>query len=260
MMEPAMQIIAGAARSLVEHDDDFWILGALSGGSYEEKSKGDFAKYVYSYESVGLELHMLTKLRQGTNGNLCGLLRGDERILNDSVTWDQYEKGRDHGKRPDIVFDFANGQACVLEIKLVHDCTKEKYFGNVSADIKKLECICGDRLGFLIVFFTQLPHFDYPAGSWSHVGKFYEERRTDTNIVGIDKQYSHLRKLLPPAAWPNGDLPFRRNLIASQSILDKIPLRYQSVFTPSRLGWNFDPDRHLRDAQVGVAIWSHNCS
>lgn len=143
-------------------------------------------------------------------------------------------------------------------MKQVYDLTYSKYYPAVAGDRDKLlaERAAGTADDLLqVVFFLQLPNFQYPAGRW-YGHKSCPGRGSYEVAVGIHQQYGRLVPALGPCTWPAGGPEIVELLAPATADEIEFAARWlRSVFEPN-VGWQFSPAQHLAEAKAGVAIWS----
>jgi len=101
---------------------------------------------------------------------------------------------------------------------------------------------------FLVVFFLNLPNYKYGPGELD--GKPYPAR-TFRNSGLLDQYYRVERCLGIPSDWLV-DKPFVQNMtVPPQDVLQTVH-RWCGCFSPP---FDFDPDVHLKEAIVGIALW-----
>jgi len=141
-------------------------------------------------------------------------------------------------------------------MKPIYDMILPKYYPIAAADLDKLNAVrASGSLAelFFVVFFAQLPNYDYPPGIW--YGERCDLSRSGfPGFRGIRSQYERLRQYIPRCQdWPvQGPA-----LHACKWTGDPNELRrwFGALFQP--LGtWRFDPAVQLKDAAVAAAIWS----
>jgi hypothetical protein len=175
---------------------------------------------------------LLQQMRRGINGNLWNFLNGKFGGT-----------GRNMGKGQDLIF-----ADCRVEVKQIHDCTFSKYYPAVGNDWRKLAYIRShgsvENL-FLIVFFVQLPNYEYPVA---------ESRKV--NVSWIEDQYKKVRLAInAEPVWPAVSPPFKKPLYApSRELQDAVIERWKRKF--SRVS-QFDFKSQLDDAAVAVSIWEY---
>jgi hypothetical protein len=247
-----LKLLAEGCRNLVSKFTNFWVLAALTEASFEEGVRNQrFKRYVASYQSVGIPDELLTQLRLGTNGNLKLVLERQNTHFG-NVT-------RTTGKGQDLSYFPSHGnRETKIEVKLVYDCTYAKYYNSVADDWNKLvrvrnEGFTGDL--FLVVFFTQLPCYDYPPGTSSRTQEKSLGRRRHLVNCGITAQYRELlRRLTREPAWPLEAPHIHKLSLPTTSILATVGAWLRADWIPDE-PWQFVPALHLAEAAVGVAIW-----
>lgn len=231
----AFSSLCKCCQALCTGFDDFWLLAGLTDRSYEDGvKKGGFPKAVDAYVAAGLTGKMLKQVCNGVNGNLLALLKDDPDVC-DPV--------RRTGEGQDLTFsNRQTGRPASVEVKLLFDCSQSKHYATTARDWDKLEKVrasgtSGDL--FLVVFFHQMPNYDYPKRS----GYLHHQ--------GIGAQFAELRRYIDrPPLWPV-PAPYT-HLIGppSAEVKDLLLKRW-----PPRIDWKLDLSAHLREAGVGVAIW-----
>lgn len=192
-------------RLLAEHQ--FWILAGLTDRSFEEGERNAaFREAVDWYDGAGLPAPLSAKLRMGINVNLAHALRA----LDDPPPNIEHTSTRS-GKYPDVCYGHnADGSATIVEVKPAYDMTMPKWYPIIAADGEKLINFRaqGHASHLLqVVFFLQLPNFDYPAGSWYGSHRKCPGRSAYPGFRGIQRQYAQLRRYLPEPTYPADDAP-----------------------------------------------------
>jgi hypothetical protein len=253
-----LKLVVDSCRSLLE-EDSFWLLAGLTDNSYEEGSAPHFQKCVKAYEDVGAQPGLIQQLSAGINDNLLKNFRSLPQVV--GAIRRNKAAGKGGRLRPD--FEFSTDQAEILvECKMLYDCTGDKYYESTASDYQKLASYSSPRSRlFQVVFFVQLPGYDYPPGTW------FDNRRPHGSravmLRGIDAQYARLRRSLPQSpAWP-GPEPFKRALHfpTSEVNVDFLQRWYTHSFRPESERdntWRFDSGAHLQDSAVGLAIWERS--
>jgi hypothetical protein len=249
-----LNIVQGACMQFLQKHQDFSTLAALTERSFEEGERNRaFRESIDWYEKAGLSQELAAKLRMGINRNLVELLARAKGAPPNI----EYNPTRS-GKRPDICFGHRSDGTATIEVKVACDTTLAKYYPIIIGDGEKLRRLAGSPgHAIQVVFFVQLPGFDYPPGSWYVPGsKQCPARGGYPGYRGIAAQYQAVRRGLPPPSWP-GDEPYIADLTLSDPDLEAIITRwFQMIFRPATL-WRFDKRKHLEDAAVGCAIWQH---
>ncbi|MDB5357027.1 MAG: hypothetical protein JWN24_3480 [Phycisphaerales bacterium] len=196
-----LAVVSESCIELASKFNDFWVVSALTDGSYEEGERNaHFKRSIEARAEAGVPESLLGLLREGTNGNLKSILERRGPGVGKVV--------RTKGKGQDLAFEkWENGAPAKIEVKLVYDCTLPKYYGSVAADWDKLQEVRLRRFAgdlFLVVFFVQLPGFDYPSGQWPGRAKPAEARRKYLRTCEISSQFRELKKWLAhPQTWPS---------------------------------------------------------
>jgi hypothetical protein len=135
--------------------------------------------------------------------------------------------------------------------------TRNIHYVSVAEDRAKLE---RERSGgfqgdlFLVVFFVQMPAFDYPRGLWSGRDRESCCRKDWLVKSGIASQYEELsRRLTAPPAWPNDGPRVRRLIVPNieqfrsdgvgigvnkrDMLRSSLRLRYNSYVRTGRESW-----------------------
>jgi hypothetical protein len=245
---PVDSIVAEACQTLATRNDDFWIIGALGDWSYEEGCRNaSFKRYLESWPLHVLPPGLEERLPIGINGNLAACFRQSPLLAPETVQQSQ-------SRGSDIRFTMPDGTRVEIEVKHVFDGTIAKQYAVVAGDLAKLSARSDkDTIAYAVVFFTQLPHYHYPAGCWYSEAKRYPARQCVER--GIQRQIAHLcLHTKEPPTWPESGM-FKHSLsLASTDILpETISGRYKAIFCPS-VQWQFHAG-HLKDAAVGCAIW-----
>ena len=232
--------VASACKALACDFNDLWVCAGLTDWSYEEGDRNvHYARAIDSYAAAGAPAPLIDQMRRGINGTLADLLSRDPAL----------HVKRNMGKGQDLIIEAAVGHAMALvEVKLVYDCTFATYYPKVAADWDKLlkRRDEGYAAGlFLVVFFVQFPQYQYAGAAG----------RRQVVCAGIDGQFDRVRPLIPQSiAWPD-ERPFKHPLHPPSDgvVRDAIAKRFDAAF--SLRGAEFDLNRQLQDAAVGVAIW-----
>lgn len=243
-----VQYLVDACQSLLKTQNDFWLLAAITDRSYEEGTRNrGFRESVDSFQAVGVSAMLVQQLKKGINGCLADMIQFSPEILG-QVT-------QNKSRVPDLMFRTKSAEVYV-EIKLVYDCTFLKYYPSVAEDALKLKmCAVPNRELIQIVFFTELPNYYYPSGTW-YGKKWAKDRRGWLVKRGIDDQFATLqRHLTSSPTWPAA-APYRQELQFPCEAIDEARLGrwFQSVFQPDNR-WEFRAPEQLHGAAVGVAIW-----
>jgi hypothetical protein len=220
---------------------------------------------VRSFSEAGLPAQTTERLGKGVNDNLVKLIEQRHPNLG------QVKGNRGHGKgtRPDFRFGPAGSTAEVMgEVKAIYDLTMPSFYGHkdrhgVTDDRDKLlTARAGGFVGelFQVVFFAQLPRFEYPPGCW--YGPAWKHcalaRRQYAGYRGIDAQFRYLRTFITDDPTTGAGGPVTRRLgPPSSKVLDAMSCRFSAVFRPDDDKWVFDPQTHLVDAAVGYAVWQY---
>jgi len=108
-----------------------------------------------------------------------------------------------------------------------------------------------------VVFFLQFPCLDWPATRWYGKKTATRSRADQTVWGGIDRQFGELRRRLDAGpGWP-GPGPYRHGLLRAVGRgTVGCAERWMDGAAAPTTPLVFEPERHLRDAAVGVAIWS----
>ncbi len=242
-------------------DDDFWIAAAMTGCSFETAGSADFCRVVSSYNNFGLPPQLCSRLLKGVNGNLAALVEDRYPHLlpfTPNLGWKDI--------RPDLHFGRVDStDEVIAEIKAVFDLTTRGFYSgkdhSVADDLKKLRKIRADGFKghlFQVVFFTQLPFFERPGGTWMSSGnrsKAWKDFRVNS---GIEAQYRYLRRfIVETPAWP-ADAPHVHTLVEfGAEMLTCMTRRYTENYKPDDRDWNFVAQRDLADAAAGFAIWEY---
>lgn len=244
--------LVAASEVLAASFADFWVLSGLTDCSFEEGDRnGAFKKPITSFENAGATPEVIRQMRQGVNGLLAELMGRANAA----------EVVRNKWKGQDLSYRAAGADhPASVEVKLVFDCTKTKFFvDDVMHDWKKLADqraagYVGDL--FQVVFFLQLPRHDYPRGRW-YGGKEYGNRRCYLQHVGIAAQYAQLMKMQQVApVWPDAPPLVRPLAPVSTENAAAATSRFASAFVPAK-PWTFSLNDSACDAAVGVAIWQY---
>ncbi|MEA2710787.1 MAG: hypothetical protein QOF78_3388 [Phycisphaerales bacterium] len=253
-------VLGTACEKLLTSSDEFWTLAALTERSFEVGSAPKFAESVKWYEEAGVVPELIAQLRRGINGRLAALLERDPATPHPV----HYNRRRD-GEIPDVCCgSAADGTNTLVEIKMIYDCTMEKWYAGsgVAGDAEKLRR--RRRGGFVgnlyqVVIFVSLPNFDYPAGVW-YPPKWTScpGRGSYLHYRGIDAQYRRVRNhQQDPPAWPDGDAPRVVTLAPiSADVAGAVDRWFDVIYRPAT-PWRFVPANHLHDAAVGAGIWSY---
>jgi hypothetical protein len=242
-----LDVITRAAISVASQIDEAWVCWGLTDQSFEERDTNSAIRAaIASYVSAGLPPRVADAMRLGINGNLESQLK-----LHSKLGTCANQRVADKS-RPDIRLLNSSGEsAALVESKLVFDCTTLKYYPKIAADWTK---IVGYRTTFptarlfLVVFFLQLPFYEYLEG----LGSRQCIRR------GIAQQYQQLRSVLnQKPVWP-GDGIFVRPLatIVDADVRNAVCNRFDVAWQLK--GKSFQLERQLRDAAVGFAIWEQS--
>lgn len=139
--------------------------------------------------------------------------------------------------------------------------TSGKYYAEVAEDRRKLlqhqQSYPEDDI-YQVVFFVQLPHFDYPAGIW-YGHKRCKARGEYLVAKTLSSQYDRVvRNIGRDATWP-GTCPLIQKLTWPQAGIREgvVSGWFQQVFEPFDGLAEFSPAQHLKDAAVGTAIWEY---
>ncbi len=225
-----------------------------------------FKRAVQSFAEARLAPSTIRKLNNGVNRNFVDLAEREHPDL-----------ARDHrepewrGIFPDVQLGPPKTPNEVIgEIKVLYEFTKRGFYScNVAYDREKLQNRRDGFEGFLfqVVFFTELPGYEYPPGTWSYPGpnecpvkKHCGPRTASRGKRGIDWQYQYLHKnlLKEEPAWSALGEDVKRLEMSSEDELAAISRRYEKVFCPDPgYQWEFRPEIHLANAAVGCAIWSY---
>jgi hypothetical protein len=146
-----------------------------------------------------------------------------------------------------------------MESKQVYDLTLGKYYPKVGEDRDKLLALGSSMPGvglYQVVWFIQLPAYDYPAGRW-YGHKDCPGRTRYLVRSGIESQYAAVRSMLGEATWPEtGPLVVSLEDLAEAAVAKAAKRWMKQIFAPAS-AWKFDPKRHLLGAAIGVAAWKH---
>lgn len=238
-----LSVLIDACRALLS-DAEFWLLATLGDWSLEETNRPSFGRYLDSWKGR-LPESLLEKARLGINDQLKARIEeqygGELRVARNRPY-------ADSNLRSDLyLVSTDESRAVHVEVKHVYDCTYGKQYCTViPADSTK-------PLDYQVVFFATLPNYWYPSGAW--YGKW--EKARQTNIVGVKEQYAQLCKFLRPADWPTSppyclDLPQGTARLTEECIRSRF--RDPRVFQADE-PWEFIASSHLKDGQVGFAIW-----
>lgn len=255
-----LNVLTDCCETLLHSDDLFWVTAALTDCSFETGSNTSFRRAIRSFADAGLPRPVVDRLNLGVNGNLASLLE----FRHPHVKPIEANKGR--GKeRPDIRFPIGCADEAIVEVKVIHGQTIPAFYGHkegngVAHDRDKLLAI--RREGFLghlfqVVYFTQLPAFEYPAGDWySPATVRYQARSDYAGFRRISEQYRYLRTFLPETpAWPSEAPAVHELSMPEGDVLECITRRFGTVFRPDDPSWAFSPVKHFADAAAGCAIW-----
>jgi hypothetical protein len=220
-----------------------WLLSAVTDWSYEEGSAPDFVKYTRLYERCGTPIAIADRMRLGVNG----FLDIELRAAGLSVTSRKKSHGRDFGVcKPDGL------TKAKIETKMSFDCTQAKYYAEIRRDREKLLDESTDQL-YQVVYMVALPGYYYPPGTWN--GCPTKKPRAVQNL-GLLAQWRAVQGAIPYAAVRGGEdpvvLPFEQEAI--DLAVPYIRSLLSNVFQPSTC-WQFDPQQHLANAAVGIALW-----
>jgi hypothetical protein len=260
-----LSAICDVCDAILSFDDDFWLVAMLTDWSFETAGSAKFRRAVRSFTEAGLPVQTAERLAKGVNGNFVELIESRHSHLK------PVHGNRGHGKgtRPDFRFGATGtGQEVIGEIKVVYDLTIPAFYGHkdrhgVADDRDKLLKIRAAGFAghlFQIVFFAQLPNFDYPPGcwyapAWKHC---VWARRQYAGYRGIDAQYRYLRTLLTDEPIGTAAGPTIRRLSSpSDGAITAMSSRFASVFRPDDGDWKFNPLQHLAEAAVGYSIWTY---
>jgi hypothetical protein len=230
-----LRALRDACLTVASEFNEFWILAGLTDRSYEDgiKKRG-FPNAVKRYTEAGVAGDLLLQLQNGVNGNLFDALQSEP--LNKSVV-------RRTGRGQDLTFTHASSDhTAKIEVKLLFDCSYSKHYQSTADDWDKLAKVrtspSNDDL-FLVVFFQQMPQYDYPG------------RKGYLNQCGIHAQFQKLRMHMAgkPAGPQNGLCVHQLAALTSQTH------ELASKGRPVRPNWKLNPEIHLQDASVGFAIW-----
>jgi hypothetical protein len=243
------QLVVSCCKQLLEQNDDFWLVGALGDWSFEEGSRSSsFRNYVQTLRVQGFSERLTTCLDKGVNGNLAGCICQHPNVDASSVSQHQ-------SRGSDIRFRTKDGVRVEVEVKAVGDGTFAKSYPVVANDLLKLAGRPDKTtFAYAVVFFIQLPHFDYPSGCWYSSAKRYPGRTCVKK--GIDTQFEYLMNFTKERPWWRDGEVHKHALSFALAGVEERTLRdrYSAVFRSDR-PWSFEAVTHLRDAQVGCAIW-----
>jgi hypothetical protein len=129
----------------------------------------------------------------------------------------------------------------------------------VAADVRKLERVRTDGFGghlFAVVFYTQFPHLDYPAGQWKDAARASHGRRQYLNQVGIARQHATLARHMPgPPTWPAEGPVLHPLRPPGPEVAAAMRRRSGPDFVTRATPWTLDVAGALRDAAVAAAAW-----
>lgn len=243
-----IDLLRRACESCLASHGEAWLLSALTDRSFEEGSRApDFAESCRSMRDAGLPSAVLEDVAAGINARFERAIRSLEPAA--TVL-------RNPSRVPDLEVCVGSERACI-ESKQIYDLTMPKYYPKVAEDGRKLrEGASGVFEGelFQVVFFIQVPSFDYPRGRW-YGNKDCKARSGYAGIRGIQGQYRAVMSLIGAATWPvGGPHVVSLEALADVPIADTARRWMDQIFVPWE-PWAFDPRTHLRDASVGVALW-----
>jgi hypothetical protein len=261
-----LSLVRDCCEKFLSFSDDFWLVALLTEWSFEVGNRRKFIRAVRSFSDARIAQSTTEKLGKGVNTNFVDLVEREYPHLapvRRNRAW--------RGIIPDFRFGPAGtGGEVIGEIKALYDFTSLKFYsGPVAYDREKLLRNRSTKFAgylFQVVFFTQLPGYNYPPGIWSYPGPkgFPEEKHCGTRTASvvnetIDTQYQYLRTFLKEEpAWSALGENVKRLEMRSEDELAAISRRFKSVFRPDPgESWEFRPETHFARAAIGCAIWSY---
>lgn len=258
-----LPIVQEACDAFILGSPEFWLIAGAMDVSFEAGSNARFRHQIDILSSCGCPATAVARLLDGVNGNIARLIEAQHPELGPFHA----NAGRNGHFRPDVWFGIPNSLGeTVVEIKAIYEMTMPKFYSLagshcVADDRAKLMAIRQaeqDFIGNLIqlVFFLELPNYDYPAGESLHRQgwKRHKPRKHYRRFETIEQQFEELRKYLPPPTFPSCDAP-NVSVVPPPTLEIAEALRRwcEKTYRPDEQ-WCLQVE-HMTGVRVGYAIW-----